>query len=80
MDVYLRSYCTPFPLFQQSMKCTNFLKNADLYWKKADAEQKHALARFLFSNITVGDGKVLTVAYKPLIASLFVSGGGADGT
>lgn len=55
---------------------SNFLRNADQYWKKANAEQKHALARFLFSNITVGDGKVLALAYKSLIKSLFVIDGG----
>jgi DNA invertase Pin-like site-specific DNA recombinase len=59
---------------------SNFLRNADLYWKKADAEQKHALARFLFSNITVGDGKLVTLAYKPLIKDLFVLDGGPGGT
>lgn len=58
---------------------SNFLRNADLYWKKADADQKHALARFLFSNIKVGAGKVLTLEYKPLIKDLFVSNGGPGG-
>lgn len=58
---------------------SNFLRNADLYWKKADGEQKHALARFLFSNITVGDGKLVTLAYKPLIEELFVLDGGPGG-
>ncbi len=59
---------------------SNFLKNADLYWRKADPEQKHALARFLFSNITIGGGKVLQLAYKPLIKDLFVIDGGAEGS
>ncbi len=58
---------------------SNFLKHADLYWKRADADQKHALARFLFSNIKVGGGKVLQLAYKPLIRDLFVSDGGDAG-
>lgn len=59
---------------------SNFLRNADRYWKKADADQKHALARFLFSNITVGHGKVLELAYKPLIKDLFVLDGGPGGS
>jgi hypothetical protein len=59
---------------------SNFLKHADLYWKKADANQKHALARFLFFNIKIGDGKVLQLAYKPLIEDLFVLDGGSGGT
>ncbi len=58
---------------------SNFLRNADLYWKKADAEQKHQLARFLFSNVVVGNEKVLTLAYKPLIRDLFVIDGGSGG-
>lgn len=58
---------------------SNFLRNADLYWKKADPDQKHALARFLFSNIVVDGRKALTLAYKPLIKQLFVSGGGSGG-
>lgn len=58
---------------------SNFLRNADLYWKKADAEQKHQIARFLFSNIVVGNEKVLTLAYKPLIKDLFVLDGGSGG-
>ena len=59
---------------------SNFLRNADLYWKRADPDQKHALARFLFSNIVVDGEKVLTLAYKPLIKDLFVLDGGAGGT
>lgn len=59
---------------------SNFLKNVDLYWKRADAEQKHQLARFLFSNITVGGGKVLGLELKPLIKELFVSNGGDAGS
>ncbi|HVW67063.1 MAG TPA: recombinase family protein [Candidatus Peribacteraceae bacterium] len=59
---------------------SNFLRSADLYWKRADADQKHALARFLFSNIQIGGGKVLTIAYKPLIKDLFVLDGGSGGT
>lgn len=58
---------------------SNFLRNADLYWKRADADQKHALARFLFSNIEIGGGKVLALAYKPLIKDLFVLDGGPGG-
>lgn len=59
---------------------SNFLRNADRYWKKADPDQKHALARFLFSNIKVGHGKVQELAYKPLIKDLFVLDGGPGGT
>ncbi len=58
---------------------SNFLRNAHQYWEDAGGNEKHALARFLFSNITIGDGKVLELAYNPLIEQLFVSSGGADG-
>ena len=59
---------------------SNFLKNADAYWKKAGAEQKHQLARFLFSNIIVDGETVQQLAYKPLIAKLFVVSGGPGWT
>ncbi|MFH1670395.1 MAG: recombinase family protein [Patescibacteria group bacterium] len=58
---------------------SNFLKKSDLYWKRADAEQKHQLATFLFSNIIVEDGKVLELHIKPLIKDLFVPNGGDAG-
>ena len=35
---------------------------------------------FLFSNIKIGDGKVLELAYNPMIEDLFVLGGGSGGT
>ena len=59
---------------------SNFLRNAHQYWEDALGNEKHALARFLFSNIKIGDGKVLELAYNPMIEDLFVLGGGSGGT
>lgn len=46
--------------------------------EKSGPKEKHALARFLFSNIKIGDGKVLELAYNSIIRDLFVSDGGAE--
>lgn len=59
---------------------SNFLRNAHQTWENADGHHKHILARFLFSNIKIGDGKVLELAYNPTIRDLFVSDGGSGGT
>lgn len=59
---------------------SNFLRNAHQYWEDAGGNEKHALARFLFSNIAIGDGGVLELAYNPLVEQLFVSSGGSGGT
>lgn len=59
---------------------SNFLRNAHQKWEDASPQQKHALARFLFSNIKIGDGKVLELAYNSIIEDLFVSSGGSGGT
>ena len=58
---------------------SNFLRNAHQHWEDALGNEKHALARFLFSNIKIGDGKVLELAYNPMIEDLFVLGGGSGG-
>jgi len=56
---------------------SNFLQNASVYWKKATDEEKHALAKFLFSKLEIGNGKVHQIAVKPIIDTLFVRLGGA---
>ena len=58
---------------------SNFLRNAHQTWEDAGPQHKHALARFLFSNIKIGDGKVPELAYNPMIEDLFVLGGGSCG-
>ena len=55
---------------------SNFVSNASEYWKLADSEQKHALIKFFFSNLVVGDGKVHQIKVKPIIEMLFVRNGG----
>lgn len=50
---------------------SNLLQNIDKYWNKANPEQKQRICKILFSNLVIGDGKVVSIEYKPIIAKLF---------
>lgn len=62
---------------------SNFLKTAAASWKVARGESLHAMATFLFSNLTVNAGKVQNLRYNREIEALFIPkipNGGAEGT
>lgn len=61
---------------------SNFLESAADRWKVAHGETLHQMAKFLFSNFTVKDRKVVNFALNPEIRDLFIPNfqdGGAVG-
>jgi len=81
-DIEKLDKCSALKTFDYD-EFSNFLESAAESWKLAHGESLHQMAKFLFSNFSIKDRKVVNLAFNPEIADLFIPqlrDGGAEGT